>query len=89
MTVCYRCVVRGRVQGVFFRASTRSEAQMLGVTGRAENLPDGSVEVLACGEPAAVDRLREWLWQGPLSARVDDVECRRVAAAAPSRFTTR
>jgi acylphosphatase len=88
MTVCYRCVVRGRVQGVFFRASTRSEAHKLGLTGRVENLPDGSVEVLACGEPSAVDRLRQWLWEGPPSARVDAVECRRIEVAAPPRFTT-
>ena len=88
MTVCYRCVVSGRVQGVFFRASTQREAQQLGVTGHALNLPDGSVEVLACGEAHAVDRLRDWLWEGPPAARVAKVECRRVEETAPARFRT-
>ncbi len=86
MKVCYRCRVIGRVQGVWFRGSTRSEAQKLGVTGHAVNLPDGSVEVLACGEPQAVDRLRDWLWLGPPAARVDDVQCEAVEVAAPGDF---
>jgi len=86
--VCYRCLVTGRVQGVFFRASTQREAQRLGVSGHAHNLPDGSVEVLACGDPAAVEQLREWLWQGPPGARVHGVECRRVDVPAPSGFRT-
>lgn len=86
--VCYRCLVTGRVQGVFFRASTQREAQRLGVSGHAHNLPDGAVEVLACGDPAAVEQLREWLWQGPPGARVDEVGCRRVEVPAPSGFRT-
>jgi len=88
VTVCYRCRVTGRVQGVFFRASTQREAQKLGVTGHAHNLADGSVEVLACGEPAAVEQLKEWLWQGPPGARVSNVECRHAEAPAPARFRT-
>ena len=88
MTLCYRCLVTGRVQGVFFRASTQREAQKLGVTGYAHNLPDGSVEVLACGDTAAVEQLKEWLWQGPPGARVSEVECRRVEAPAPTGFRT-
>ena len=88
MTVCYRCLVSGRVQGVFFRASTQREAQKLGLTGHAHNLPDGNVEVLACGEPAAVEQLKAWLWQGPPAAGVTRVECRRVEAPAPARFST-
>ena len=86
--VCYRCLVTGRVQGVFFRASTQREAQRLGVSGYAHNLPDGSVEVLACGEPAAVEQLREWLWQGPPGARVSDVQCSRVESPAATGFRT-
>lgn len=88
MSECYRCIVTGRVQGVFFRAATQRQAQQLGVTGHARNLADGSVEVLACGEPAAVQRLREWLWQGPPQARVDGVDCRRVELEAPLLFRT-
>jgi acylphosphatase len=53
--------VGGRVQGVFFRASTREQAVRLGVTGYARNLPDGQVEVLVCGDPQAVGQLKDWL----------------------------
>lgn len=65
--------VSGRVQGVFFRASTRQEALRLGLCGYARNLPDGRVEVAASGSVEAVNELERWLWQGPPAARVDDV----------------
>jgi acylphosphatase len=66
--------VHGRVQGVGFRYSTQFEAKRLGVTGYARNLDDGSVEVLACGEPEAVEALITWLKAGgPRTARVESV----------------
>lgn len=65
--------VSGRVQGVFFRASTRDEALRLGVSGYAVNKPDGSVEVLACGPVTSLDLLEQWLQRGPRHARVDSV----------------
>jgi acylphosphatase len=65
--------VAGKVQGVYFRHSTRLEALRLGVTGYARNLPDGSVEVLAHGTPATVEELRQWLHRGPRMARVEQV----------------
>lgn len=68
-----RFIVTGKVQGVFFRASTREQAQALGLRGHAHNLPDGSVEVLAVGEANAIDMLEDWLRQGPPLARVDSV----------------
>jgi acylphosphatase len=68
-----RARVRGRVQGVWFRASTAQRATALGLRGRAENLPDGSVLVHAAGTPAALDALVEWLHHGPPMARVDAV----------------
>jgi len=68
-----RFLVTGKVQGVFFRASARNEALKLRLRGYARNLPDGRVEVVACGDAAAVDELEQWLWQGPPAARVDDV----------------
>ncbi|MEN8177025.1 MAG: acylphosphatase [Pseudomonadota bacterium] len=71
--VCYRCLVAGRVQGVFYRATTRYEAQQRGLTGYAKNLPDGRVEVVACGEPSAVEALCEWLRAGPENAQVTGV----------------
>jgi len=58
---------------VYFRQSTRVEAKTLGIRGSAQNLPDGSVDVLAQGSAAAVETLREWLHHGPPHARVDDV----------------
>ncbi len=86
--ICRRCLVSGRVQGVWYRASTRREAERLGVTGHARNLPDGRVEVLACGAPAAVDALCDWLWLGPPHAEVGDVRCEAVDTPAPAAFTT-
>ena len=76
--ICRRCIVRGRVQGVFYRASTRQVAEELGVTGHARNLPDGTVEVLACGPETAVEQLCQWLWEGPPHARVEAVSCEMV-----------
>lgn len=73
--VCYRRLVGGRVQGVFFRASAREQAMRLGVTGHARNLADGRVEILVCGEPAAVAQLRDWLRTGPAMASVTGVAC--------------
>lgn len=86
--VCMRYKVIGRVQGVFFRASTQREARSLGITGYAKNMRDGSVEVLACGPQPAVEQLGEWLWVGPPAARVSQVECLPVKADIPSEFTT-
>ena len=70
---CARFIVRGRVQGVFFRASTREQALKLGITGQAKNLADGNVEVIACGTGEALDELQKWLQRGPPSARVESV----------------
>jgi len=69
-----RARVRGRVQGVWFRASTAERAAALGLRGRAENLPDGSVLVQVAGAASAVETLIEWLHHGPPLARVDAVE---------------
>lgn len=72
--IARRCFVAGRVQGVFYRASARARAEALGVTGHARNLPDGRVEVLACGAPEAVDALCAWLWDGSPASHVSAVE---------------
>lgn len=74
MKACIHCLVSGRVQGVMFRAATQHEAQRLGLGGWARNLPDGRVEVLACGERERLERLQEWLREGPEHARVDGLE---------------
>ncbi len=77
-----RARVRGRVQGVWFRASTAERASALGLRGRAENLPDGSVLVHAAGTAAAVAALVEWLHRGPPLARVDTVEAETIDPAS-------
>jgi acylphosphatase len=68
-----RFLVSGKVQGVFFRASTRERALDLGLSGRATNLPDGRVEVVAEGPAEALDALEAWLQQGPPAAHVEAV----------------
>jgi acylphosphatase len=70
---CRRFTISGRVQGVWFRASTRAQAVRLGLTGRAINLADGRVEVVACGGDGELDQLASWLTRGPDRARVDNV----------------
>jgi acylphosphatase len=68
-----RFIVTGRVQGVFFRASTRDRALALGLRGSAANRADGSVEVRAAGDLEALDALERWLGHGPAHARVESV----------------
>jgi acylphosphatase len=67
-------LISGKVQGVFFRHSTRIEAERLKLAGVARNLPDGRVEVIARGDSEALDQLRAWLAHGPGQARVDALE---------------
>jgi len=69
-------VIRGQVQGVYFRASAQREARQLGLTGWVRNRPDGAVEVIAEGEEDQVKDLLNWSQRGPATARVDMVETR-------------
>jgi len=73
--ICVRCIVSGKVQGVWYRDTTRSKAQSLSVTGHAVNLPDGTVEVVACGQTSQVKTLQEWLWEGSQYSEVTAVAC--------------
>jgi acylphosphatase len=90
-------LVTGRVQGVYFRHSTRLEAERLAVRGHARNLPDGSVEVIAHGTQDAVESLRAWLHRGPAGARVasvkelgaSDLELDADQIQAPAAFSVR
>jgi acylphosphatase len=89
--VCKRCVVGGRVQGVFYRATAARRAHELSITGYARNLADGRVEVLACGEHEAVQAFVSWLWIGSTAAKVTSVEVCEVlieAAEIPRGFHT-
>lgn len=76
---CVKALVTGKVQGVWYRRSTQEQALRHGLTGYARNLPDGRVEVLLCGDGAAVNAVIEWLWRGPDQARVTHVELEGVA----------
>lgn len=69
-------VIRGRVTGVYFRASAVREAKRLGLTGWVKNKPDGSVELVAEGEEDQVKDLLAWAQHGPATARVDRVDTR-------------
>jgi len=81
-------LISGRVQGVFFRESTRRQAEPLGLSGHAVNLPDGRVEVVASGPVSALDELERWLEQGPEAARVDRLERDEAPATVSSGFST-
>ena len=82
--VSRRFRITGKVQGVYFRHSTRMAAEELEIRGFARNLADGSVEVVAHGTSAAVERLRRWLHRGPRMARVDSVLELELNEATPS-----
>lgn len=84
-TVAAHAVISGRVQGVFYRASTEAEARKLGLCGWVRNLPTGEVEVRFEGPRAQVDAALRWCAQGPPSARVTDVS---VSWVAPEGFAT-
>jgi len=83
MTTCRKFCVSGKVQGVFFRDSTRQKAETLNITGHAINLDDGRVEVLACGDEQALAELENWLHHGPASADVSGVEGSEVKVDHP------
>jgi acylphosphatase len=69
-------VIRGRVQGVYFRASAAREAKRLGLTGWVKNRPDNAVELVAEGEEDQVKDFLAWAQHGPSTARVDKIETR-------------
>lgn len=71
--VCKHFIISGKVQGVFFRDSTRQKAHELNITGWVRNTDDGNVEVIACGTPESMQKFQQWLGQGPERARVDKI----------------
>jgi acylphosphatase len=88
MADCRGFRVFGRVQGVWFRESTRQQAHRLAITGHAINCPDGSVEVVAFGSGEAISELLDWLRQGPEMARVERVEEFPAPNGSPDDFVT-
>jgi acylphosphatase len=85
----YRFVVKGRVQGVFFRQSTVQQAQALGLSGWVRNRADGAVEGIASGAPGALEKLRDWLQQGPPAAKVASLDWTVTEETAPAGFELR
>jgi acylphosphatase len=77
-----RVNVRGRVQGVFFRAEAEARARSLGLGGWIRNEPDGSVSAVFEGEPQRVESMVEWCRRGPSGARVEEVDVREDDASA-------
>ncbi|HZT84723.1 MAG TPA: acylphosphatase [Gaiellaceae bacterium] len=86
MVVRRRVVVRGLVQGVGFRLAASRAATLRGVAGWVRNLPDGSVEAVFEGEPAAVESSVRWCGRGPRGASVDSVEVHDEAPEGLSGF---
>ena len=84
-----RVLIRGRVQGVFFRAETRARAESLGLSGAVRNLPDGAVEAVFEGDPARVESMVEWCRRGPEGASVEDVEVSSEEATGERGFDVR
>jgi acylphosphatase len=85
-----RLRVTGRVQGVYFRASTRDVAEGLGLSGWVRNADDGAVELEAEGAPTAVEELYRWCANGPPAARVEHVERTEMTpTGAAERFQVR
>lgn len=73
MIITRHLIIRGRVQGVWYRESMRQEAERLGVKGWVRNRRDGTVEAMLQGEATAVEALIDWAWQGPPAAQVSDI----------------
>jgi acylphosphatase len=80
------CLISGRVQGVFFRAKAKQQAAALGLHGYARNLPDGRVDVLACGPAQALAEFKTWLHRGSERAEVHAVECDQLAFEIGDEF---
>ena len=90
MIAAARFRVTGHVQGVFFRAAAQQVATRLGLRGHAINRADGSVEVLAMGNPRELETLADWLREGSSAARVEHVERESIDPVPdlPEAFTT-
>ncbi len=84
--VTLRILVFGRVQGVGFRSWAAREASRLGITGRVRNLPDGSVEVLAEGDPERLDRFCDSLQNGNGYSITEEIKINRVSPCGCTRF---
>ncbi len=67
-------IVKGKVQGVFYRAATKAVADQLGVKGNIKNEPNGDVVIVAEGDKMALEMFLDWCHEGPQDAQVTSVE---------------
>ena len=74
-----RLIIKGKVQGVFYRATAKDVADMLGVKGRVKNLPDNNVEITATATDELLQKFIAWCKKGPPKARVDEVVVEDIA----------
>lgn len=89
LMVAKKAIVKGRVQGVWYRKNTQQQALKLGLIGWAMNLQDGAVEVHAQGDLDAVEALMTWLWKGSPLSRVDEVSVESVENLPLTEFSVR
>ena len=87
--VTVRVLASGRVQGVYYRASTCEQATALGLRGWVRNLPDGRVEAQLSGPAQTVDKMLAWMQQGPPAANVDNIDSRPDDSPVPEGFEIR
>jgi acylphosphatase len=87
MNVSVIARVKGKVQGVMYRISSQEKAIDFSLSGYAKNLDSGDVEVLMCGEKTNVDKMINWLSQGPAEAEVSGVEHHEVKVPVPNFFS--
>lgn len=85
----FNIYVRGRVQGVFFRASAQEKAQELSITGFAENVPGGEVYIEAEGTEENLTKFVDWCHQGPIQAQVDGVDIEEAEIEGYNTFKIR
>ena len=89
MVKAFHFFVSGRVQGVFFRARTKQQADLRGLAGWVRNLPDGRVEGVVEGPEAQLEDLRTWLARGPQMARVLKLEWQEIPSRSLEGFKVR
>ena len=85
--MCYKLNIFGKVQGVYFRASTLSKATELNVAGMIKNKEDGSVQTIVQGKESAIAQFIEWCLEGPASAKVSHINISKIKSADYKDFT--
>lgn len=88
MLETHEIIVRGKVQGVYYRATANMVAREIGITGTARNMPDGTVLLIATGTPEQISRFRDWCWEGSENAVVTNVEGRLIPLQEFEDFRT-